>query len=131
MPLRGPGQLSLVVDAERLLFRASISKQTLPRMSGLGRKPPLGGRGRILSLDGENRPRLCEKSDHNEAVGKLFNFPLRLAVKPDEEWDCASKSEGFVSIFPTGDMTPDFLHSLGQKRKFVNCILSMRRRFYE
>jgi len=30
--------LSLVVDAERLLFGASISKQTLPRMSGLGRK---------------------------------------------------------------------------------------------
>jgi len=39
---------------------------------------------------------------------------LRLAVKRDEEWDCASKSGGFVSIFPTGDMTPDFLHSLGR-----------------
>ena len=49
-------------------------------------------------------------------MGKLFNFPLRLAVKRDEEWDCASKSGGFVSIFPTGDMTPDFLHSLGQLR---------------
>ena len=61
-----------------------------------------------------DRPRLCEKSVRNEAVGKLFNFPLRLAVKRDEEWDCASKSGGFVSIFPTGDMTPDFLHSLGR-----------------
>ncbi len=59
-------------------------------------------------------PRLCEKSVRNEAVGKLFNFPLRLAVKRDEEWDCASKSGGFVRIFPTGDMTPDFLHSLGR-----------------
>jgi hypothetical protein len=45
-------------------------------------------------------------------VGKLFNFPLRLAVKRDEEWDCASKIRGFVSIFPTGDMTPDFLHRM-------------------
>ena len=59
-------------------------------------------------------PRLCEKSVRNEAVGKLFNFPLRLAVKRDEEWDCASKSGGFVSISPTGDMIPDFLHSLGR-----------------
>jgi len=55
---------------------------------------------------------LCENSDRSETVGKLFNFPLRLAVKRDEEWDCASKSGGFVSIFPTGDMTPDFSHSL-------------------
>jgi len=62
------------------------------------------------------RPRLCEKSVRNEAVGKLFNFPLRLAVKRDEEWACASKRGGFVRIFPTGDMTPDFLHSLDPKR---------------
>ncbi len=74
-------------------------------------------RRRSCSSTISNRPRLCEKSVRNEAVGKLFNFPLRLAVKRDEEWDCASKSGGFVSIFPTGDMTPDFLHSLGQKRK--------------
>jgi hypothetical protein len=58
---------------------------------------------------------VCEKSVRNEAVGKLFNFPLLLAVKRDEEWDCASKSGDFVSIFPTGDMTPDFSHSLGRK----------------
>jgi hypothetical protein len=64
-------------------------------------------------------PRLCEKSVRNEAVGKLFNFPLRLAVERDEEWDCASKSGGFVSIFPTGDMTPDFSHSLGRKPTFL------------
>ncbi len=57
---------------------------------------------------------LCEKSDRSEVVGKHFNFPLRLAVKPDEEWDCDSKTGGFVSIFPTGDMTPDFSHSLGR-----------------
>ncbi len=66
------------------------------------------------TASGGNRPRLCEKSVRKEAVGKLFNFPLRLAVKRDEEWDCASKSGGFVSIFPTGDMTPDFLPSLGR-----------------
>jgi hypothetical protein len=54
-------------------------------------------------------------------VGKLFNFPLRLAVKRDEEWDCASKSGGFVSIFPTGDMTPDFSHSLGRFEPFASC----------
>jgi hypothetical protein len=59
-------------------------------------------------------PRLCEKSVRNEAVGKLFNFPLRLAVKRDEEWDGASRSGAFVSIFPTGNMTPDFLHTLGR-----------------
>jgi hypothetical protein len=47
-------------------------------------------------------------------VGKLFNFPLHLAMKRDGEWDCASKSGSFVSISPTGDMTPDFLHSLGR-----------------
>ena len=37
-------------------------------------------------------------------------------MKRDEEWDCASKSEGFVSIFPTGDITPDFLHIDGRPR---------------
>jgi len=62
------------------------------------------------------RPSLCEKSDHNETVGKLCTFPLRLTVKQGEEWDGASKSGAFVSIFPTGNMTPDFLHSLGHKR---------------
>ncbi len=56
-------------------------------------------------------------------MGKLFNFPLRLAVKRDEEWDRASKSGGFVSIFPTGDMTPDFLHSLGHFRSFADGLL--------
>ncbi len=70
-------------------------------------------------LNGGDRPRLCEKSVRNEAVGKLFNFLLRLAVKRDEEWDYASKNGGFVSIFPTGDMTPDFLHSLGRFRSFA------------
>jgi len=55
-------------------------------------------------------------------VGKFFNFLLRLALKRDEEWDCASKSGGFVSIFPTGDMTPDFLHSLGQKWTFMAAV---------
>jgi hypothetical protein len=49
-----------------------------------------------------------QKSDHNEAVGKLCTFPLRLTVKQDEEWDGASKSGAFVSIFPTGNLTPDF-----------------------
>ena len=61
-------------------------------------------------------PSLCEKSVRNEAVGKLFNILLRLAVKRDGDWDCASKSGGFVSIFPTGDMTPDFLHIDGRPR---------------
>jgi hypothetical protein len=69
--------------------------------------------------NGKNRPRLCEKSVRNEAVGKLFNFPLRLAVKRDEKWDCASKIGGFVSIFPTDDMTLDFLHSLDPLRTFA------------
>ena len=31
-----------------------------------------------------NWPRLCQKSDHNETVGKLCTFPLRLTVKQDE-----------------------------------------------
>ena len=59
-------------------------------------------------------PSLCEKSDHNETVGKLCTFPLRLTVKQDEEWDGASKSEAFVFIFPTDNMTPDFLHIDGR-----------------
>ncbi len=64
-------------------------------------------------------PRLCEKSNHHEAVEKFFNFSSRLTVKRDEEWDCASRSRGFVSIFPTGNMTPDFLHSLGHFWTFL------------
>jgi hypothetical protein len=71
------------------------------------------------SAIGQNRPSLCEKSDQNETVGKLCTFPLRLAMKQDEEWDCASKSGGFVSIFPTGNMTPDFSHTLGHFRILV------------
>ncbi len=69
-------------------------------------------------LNGEKRPRVCEKSYYNETVGKLFTFPLRLAMKQDEEWDCASKSGVFVSIFSTGNMTPDFSHSLGRVLPF-------------
>ncbi len=49
-------------------------------------------------------------------MGKLCTFPLRLTVKQDEEWDGASKSEAFVFIFPTDNMTPDFLHTLGQSQ---------------
>ena len=67
-------------------------------------------------LNGGLRPRLCEKSDHKETVGKLFEFPLRLAVKRDEELECASKNGEFASLFPTGNMTPDFSHSLGHFR---------------
>jgi hypothetical protein len=48
-------------------------------------------------------------------VGKLCTFPLRLTVKQDEEWDGASKSGAFVNIFPTGNMTPDFSHTLEPK----------------
>ncbi len=59
---------------------------------------------------------MCQKSDHNEAVGKLCTFPLQLAVKQNELWDGASKSGVFVSIFPTGNMTPDFLHIDGRPR---------------
>jgi hypothetical protein len=54
---------------------------------------------RSLFAIGRNRPSLCEKSDHNETVGKLCTFPLRLTVKQDEEWDGASKSGALVNIF--------------------------------
>ena len=37
-------------------------------------------------------------------------------MKRDEEWDCASETGVFASIFPTGNMTPDFSHSLGRER---------------
>ncbi len=88
-----------------------------PEWVGFCRSLPFGlircTEQRYCSASGGNRPRLCENSDHNEAVGEIFNFPLRLAMKRDQEWDCASKSGGFVSIFPTGDMTPDFSDSLG------------------
>jgi hypothetical protein len=63
---------------------------------------------------------MCEKSDHKEAVGKLFNFPLLLAVKRDEEWDCASKSGGIANFPPTGDMTPDFSHNLDPNRPLID-----------
>ena len=48
-------------------------------------------------------------------MGKLFDFPLRLAVKRDGEWDLTSKSGVFAVISPTGNMTADFSHSLGRK----------------
>jgi len=51
-----------------------------------------------------NGSRLCENSDHNEAVGNLFNFPLRLAVKRDEEWDGASLNGVFASLSPTASL---------------------------
>ncbi len=48
--------LSLVGHAARLLSWASIAKQPLRRVSGLGRKPPLGGPGDFHRLNGGNRP---------------------------------------------------------------------------
>ena len=81
-------------------------------MSSVGRDLPFIHPELRVFLNAYLRPRLCEKSVHNEPVGKLFNFPLHVAVKRDEKWDCTSKSGGVVSIFPTGDMTLDFSHSL-------------------
>ena len=52
---------------KRLLSWASISKQTLPRMSGLGRNSPLGGRGRILS-PGRRESATIGQSAHYSAL---------------------------------------------------------------
>jgi hypothetical protein len=52
--------LSLVGHAARLLSWASIAKQPLRRVSGLGRKSPLGGRGWISSPERRESANWCE-----------------------------------------------------------------------